>query len=232
MVQKRKTIRSKMKRRKRVREEVVEEYYEPNTLSWEVPLDVWEIILYHAGTGAYARFTRTCRHFSLLWRENSRRIRMLDRFTVFEEDVYFRGLKVKQIYTVNGWPHRNYDLPAVINADGTQWWYKNGQIHREGDLHAIILANGTQEWWKNGQRHREGDLPAWIRADGSQQEWYKNNQRHREGDLPAWISANGSQAWYKNGQRHRDGDLPAVIWPDGHQEWWKNGKRYDPQIKK
>jgi len=215
-----------MKRRKRAREEV-EEYNEPNTLFWKVPLDVWEIILYHAGTGAYAQFTRTCKKFNRLWREDARRIRMLEKFTIFEEDVIFRGVKVKHIYTVNGRPHKDGDLPAIKYTNGTQFWYKNGQLHREDDLPAIILENGSQEWWKNDQPHREGDLPA-VHADGSQW-WYKNGQLHREGDLPAIIYANGSQFWFKNGQRHREGDLPAVIYADGSQIWYKNGKQYYPK---
>ena len=62
----------------------------------------------------------------------------------------------------NGVLHSFDDKPAVIWADGTQYWCKNGKIHRDEDLPAIIHADGTQEWHKNGELHRDGDLPAGI----------------------------------------------------------------------
>jgi len=40
----------------------------------------------------------------------------------------------------------------MINANGTQVWYKNGLSHRDGDLPAYIKANGTQEWYKKWTR--------------------------------------------------------------------------------
>ena len=50
----------------------------------------------------------------------------------------------------NGVLHSFDDKPAVIEADGTQIWYKNGNLHRDNDLPAVIYKNGTQEWYKNG----------------------------------------------------------------------------------
>jgi len=47
--------------------------------------------------------------------------------------------------------HRENELPAVINKDGTHRWYKNGQCHRENDLPAIIWNDGHKEWWINGE---------------------------------------------------------------------------------
>ncbi len=69
--------------------------------------------------------------------------------------------------------HRE-DGPAVIRADGTQYWFKNGKCHRD-DGPAVIYPDGTQCWLKNDKYHRE-DGPAVIRADGSR-EWYKNGKR-------------------------------------------------------
>ena len=110
------------------------------------------------------------------------------------------------------------------------WRNKKGQIHRNYDLPAIIYANGTQEWYKENKLHRDNDLPAIIDADGTQY-WYKDDKRHRDNDKPAAISADGSQFWYKEGLLHRDNDLPAIIFSDGSKEWWKNNKKYLPSKK-
>ena len=81
------------------------------------------------------------------------------------------------------------------------WKNKEGQYHRDGDLPAVIQANGTKSWYKNGQLHRDCDLPAIIQANGTQC-WYRNGQLHRDGDLPAVIKANGNQEYYKNGVQY------------------------------
>lgn len=46
--------------------------------------------------------------------------------------------------------HRNGDIPAVINSDGTMQWFKNGKRHRDGDRPAVIYNTGNMEWWENG----------------------------------------------------------------------------------
>jgi len=126
--------------------------------------------------------------------------------------------------------HRNKLLKAItickINSYGTIWYinpYDKLIIHRE-DGPALIKADGTQYWYKNGNRHRE-DGPAIIRADGSQR-WYINGNLHRE-DGPVCIWADGEQHWFINGKRHRD-DGPAIIEADGTQYWYINGKQVDP----
>ena len=70
-----------------------------------------------------------------------------------------------------GKKHLDGDLPAVIQADGSQEWYKNGSLHRDGDLPAIMKADGTNVWYKEGQLHRGHNLPALIKADG-RTKWY------------------------------------------------------------
>ena len=47
--------------------------------------------------------------------------------------------------------HSTGDQPAVVYADGTQWWYCEGKIHRDG-APAVVWANGVEEWWQNGFR--------------------------------------------------------------------------------
>ena len=77
-----------------------------------------------------------------------------------------------------GLTHRDDDLPAIIEPDGTQYWFQNGLKHRDGDQPAVIKQNGTKIWYQNGQRHRDGDEPAVIDADGSK-EWYKNGKSYK-----------------------------------------------------
>ena len=77
------------------------------------------------------------------------------------------------------------DLRKVVDADGSQKWYKDGKEHRDGDKPAVVRPNGTQEWYKNGTRHRHRDKPAIVWDDGSQL-WYKNGKLHRKGG-PALV---------------------------------------------
>ena len=46
---------------------------------------------------------------------------------------------------------------TVIDANGTQYWYKDGKQHRDGDLPALIYANGTQGWYKDGKKYTPGE---------------------------------------------------------------------------
>jgi len=128
-----------------------------------------------------------------------------------------------QCWMREGMPHRDGDLPALIEADGSQCWFKDGAPHRDGDLPASITADGSREWWKDGKLHRDNDLPADIRASGAQR-WYKEGKQHRDGDLPAEILANGEQRWYKDGKKHRANDLPAEIKADGSHGWYLHGE--------
>jgi antitoxin component YwqK of YwqJK toxin-antitoxin module len=134
-------------------------------------------------------------------------------------------------YNRDGQLHRNGDLPALIDKDGNQCWYKDGKLHRDGELPAVIYADGTQHWYKDGKLHRDGDLPAIICANDNKY-WYKEGKLHRDGDLPAAIYANGEQLWFKEGKQHRDRDLPAVIYADGTKSWYKNGINYKPSFPK
>lgn len=56
--------------------------------------------------------------------------------------------------------HSESGQPAVVYADGTQWWYQHGMVHRE-DGPAVVFPDGTEEWWQNNKRHRLGS-PAVI----------------------------------------------------------------------
>lgn len=85
--------------------------------------------------------------------------------------------------------HSEDDVPAVVYADGTKWWYHEGKIHRAGKP-AVIMANGTQEYWQNNARHRL-DGPAVIYPATSAivpelrgvKQWWTNGKMVRE-ELP------------------------------------------------
>jgi len=98
--------------------------------------------------------------------------------------------------------------------------------HRENDLPAVINVDGTKEWWIKGLRHRAGGLPAIQHWNGTKI-WYMNGKRHRDNDLPAIEYSNGNKAWYKAGCLHRD-EGPAILNADGTKEYWLNGS-FDEQ---
>jgi hypothetical protein len=80
---------------------------------------------------------------------------------------------------------------------GSEIWYKDGVRHRDDDLPAIIQSNGTKKWYKNGKQHRDNDLPAVIEKNGTKR-WYKDGKQHRDNG-PAIIFAKGVEHWFKNG---------------------------------
>jgi hypothetical protein len=53
--------------------------------------------------------------------------------------------------------HRDFDLPAVVHADGSLVWLHHGLRHRLHDRPAIVRRDGTFEWWVNGE-NRDGLL--------------------------------------------------------------------------
>ena len=72
---------------------------------------------------------------------------------LFEELKYriVRDDKGVSYYNSFGQRHRDDDLPAVIDADGSQEWWVGGRLHRDNDLPAAIWADGRQEWYVNGE---------------------------------------------------------------------------------
>mgnify|MGYP000977611717 CR=1 FL=1 len=46
----------------------------------------------------------------------------------------------------------DYDLPAIVRANGSKEWWTNGRRHRDNGLPAIVRANGTQEYYNNGRK--------------------------------------------------------------------------------
>ena len=121
----------------------------------------------------------------------------------------------------NGLLHSFNDEPAVANSI-SKMWYKDGKKHRDGDLPAVEESNGTKWWYRNDKVHRDGDFPA-VEISNGLKYWCKEGNFHREGDLPAIESDDGILShWYINGLRHRDNQLPAVIIQGLRSEFWEN----------
>lgn len=97
---------------------------------------------------------------------------------------------------------------------GAQIWYKNGVVHRDADLPAIVQANGTLTYVQDGEVHRAGDLPAIVKPNGTKM-WFSHGKRHRAGGAPAVVSASRIE-YYVNDTRHRDGGPADILIRPGY----------------
>ena len=137
---------------------------------------------------------------------------------------------LREEYWANGRLHRDDDLPAVRDADGSQWWVK-GLLHRDHGPARISVHGGLTEYFQHGLRHRTNG-PAVIGDPVRAQEWFSRGLRHRDGDQPAVITPDGSAHYFKHGIRHRPVEHgPAVVHPDPHptaytqptDHYWEHG---------
>ena len=78
----------------------------------------------------------------------------------------------------------NYNQHFIKDKDKTLRWYQNDELHRDNDLPAMIQSDGTQCWYQNDQLHRDNFLSAIISDDGKMK-WYKNGIRQEEGEIDA-----------------------------------------------
>lgn len=144
------------------------------------------------------------------------------------------------VWTLNGEPHREGDLPAIEWDDtGDRIWCVRGKLHRAGGLPAVVIraADGVtmqHGWFDRGRLHRDdNDLPAIDHVGAGCSEWWVEGQRHRENDRPAVVLRfhDGSSSRYDcieywvRGQRHRENDQPASQF-DGRLEWYVHGVRH------
>ncbi len=75
----------------------------------------------------------------------------------------------EQCYIVGEYPQFGPDVKV---------WKQKGKIHRDNDLPAVINNDGTKRWYRNGALHRDNDMPAVIH--GGSKFWYRDNMTHRE----------------------------------------------------
>lgn len=108
---------------------------------------------------------------------------------------------------------------------GVVEYRNNAGLRHRTDGPAVIDAQGNQFWCFNGEYHRcEG--PALILSGGRYLNWYSHGHMHRV-DGPAVIGPDGREVWYRHGKRHRP-DGPALICHTEsgiHAEWWVEGER-------
>ena len=69
--------------------------------------------------------------------------------------------------------HRT-DGPAVIYADGSQFWYRDGQYHRT-DGPARIYANESYYWYINDQ-NITNEVKAWMETQDVTWPWDTSTQ--------------------------------------------------------
>jgi hypothetical protein len=141
-------------------------------------------------------------------------------------EAFTDKIKIVQIITrktiLNMFPDGEF-----ISSAGDTFNFKNQKIQSENDKPAIIRANGSQYWYDDGLLHRDNDLPA-ITHNGLCI-WYNHGYRHRENDLPAFVSNTGETKWYKDGSLHRDNNMPAKITPK-YIAYYSDGKYYKREI--
>lgn len=59
-----------------------------------------------------------------------------------------------------GLRHRKYG-PALIWADGTQFWLQNDILHRTDGPAVISPNDNSHEWWVHGQEMSEQEFNEW-----------------------------------------------------------------------
>ena len=107
------------------------------------------------------------------FRKHKIRLKLLEHYEQKDYSDYRTILKYSEKWYQNGRLHRDNDLPAVIDEDGTQRWYYYGKLHRENDLPAVILVDGKQEWYQNGELYRKNNLPCIVYPSGKKI-WSRN----------------------------------------------------------
>lgn len=124
----------------------------------------------------------------------------------------------------------------VIYPGGWCEWYQDGLLHREEDLPAKIEFDGSLRWFRQGKLHRlEG--PAIITPKGRHY-WYQDGNPYREDDLPTITVPPSAKYWTnKKGEHHRLTG-PAIIDNDGTEEYcldgiiFKNRKAWSLELKR
>ena len=87
---------------------------------------------------------------------------------------------------------------TIMTSDGVTKYFKDKILHRDGDLPAIIERNGSKWYYKYGKLHRDNGLPAVEYSNGGKR-WYVNDVLYRGGNLPPIILSDDTRYLYKNG---------------------------------
>ena len=76
------------------------------------------------------------------------------KFKIYKSRLTVANFSNKTEYTIEGKFHREGDLPAIEQDNGTKEWYVNGKKHRDNDLPAVITSIGKKTWYINGRHIR------------------------------------------------------------------------------
>lgn len=122
----------------------------------------------------------------------------------------------KTLHSVDG-------LPALVDKDGTEFWYEHGKMKRPDGLPTKRFATGAEMWTdENGVPFREGDLPALVSSAGETETWFRPGTevafRERvvdpdDGTIRYYeITPEGTK------QLHHD------VHPCGKRQWYEHGQ--------
>jgi hypothetical protein len=93
-----------------------------------------------------------------------------------------QAFAAKEWLDKDGHWHRDHDLPARIDFDGTRYWYQhNIPSKRPRGAANTIYPDGSMEWYdENAELHRDGGLPAVIYPDLGYKGWYRHGRLTHE----------------------------------------------------
>ncbi len=92
----------------------------------------------------------------------------------------FKDDRNNVFYWINEVCHRDYDMPARINDDGTNYWYFYGKLHRDYKP-AVIDKNNSKFWFQFNEYHRL-DGPAVEYNDTKTNYYYINDKIYEKED--------------------------------------------------
>jgi len=75
-------------------------------------------------------------------------------------------IEERRSYNENKRLHRELDLPAAIDIEGSVAYCINGQTNRANDRPSVIRNNGGLFYYRDGCLHRDGHKPSEIYLDG------------------------------------------------------------------
>jgi len=90
----------------------------------------------------------------------------IDKVVCKDGSIFYCTRKTKQLHREDG--------PAVIQYDGSRFWYRYGKFHRE-DGPAIEWADGYRHWYIDGELFTEEDYVAEMKERNPMQKWEKRN---------------------------------------------------------
>lgn len=101
------------------------------------------------------------------------------------EPGLYEPLTAEEYAAVKIIAEKELERTTYLKREALVWTDAKGHPHREGDLPAIIEPEGDMSWWIHGVLHRseEVGLPAGVRTDGESC-WFLRGFCTGHGDCP------------------------------------------------